>query len=146
MTDYQRGTKDSDVLETAELQKEIATRLTLLAGKGTELHLRRRIYLDIVPRALPFLPQEPCWRPLDTLNSSLAHLSLEALDVTDVAVSKLKRFIGSDRSDIAAMVERGLVPHALFVERFQSAVDSYLMDARAEDLPKYVRNLCGLGR
>jgi hypothetical protein len=104
--DYQRGTKDSDVLETAELQKELAARLTLLAGKGTELHLRRRIYLD----------------------------------VTDVAVSKLKRFIGSDRNDIAAMIERGLVPHALFVERFKSAVESYYMDARAEDLPKYIRN------
>jgi hypothetical protein len=39
------------------------------------------------------------------------------------------------------MVERGIVDHGLLIERFREAVDGYLLDARAEDLPKYVANL-----
>jgi hypothetical protein len=29
----------------------------------------------------------------------------------------------------------------LLIERFREAVDGYLLDARAEDLPKYIANL-----
>ena len=140
-TDYQRGTKDSDVLATAELKSGAAARLTELAGKGTDLCLRHRMYVDIVASALPFMPQEPRWRRLDALNLSLARLELEALDPTDVVVSKLKRFLPHDRADIVAMIERDLVVHEELIERFRSAVDSYLLDARTEDLPRYVNNL-----
>lgn len=140
-TDYQRGTKDSDVLETAELKGSTAARLTELAGKGTHLSLRHRMYVDIVGSALPFMPQEPTWRRLDSLSQTLKHLEVEALDVTDVVVSKLKRFLPHDRADIVAMIERDLVAHEALIERFRSAVDSYLLDARAEDLPRYVNNL-----
>jgi hypothetical protein len=59
----------------------------------------------------------------------------------DVVVSKLKRFHANDRADIAAMVDRELVPHDLLVDRFRSAVDAFSFDARAPDLPRYVANL-----
>jgi hypothetical protein len=39
------------------------------------------------------------------------------------------------------MIDLELVPHAVLIERFRSAVDSFLLDARAEDLPKCVENL-----
>jgi hypothetical protein len=63
------------------------------------------------------------------------------LDVVDVVVSKLKRFNANDQSDIDAMIERGLVPHDRLIDRFRAAVDEFMGDARAEDLPKYVANL-----
>jgi hypothetical protein len=63
------------------------------------------------------------------------------LDVVDVVVAKLKRFHANDRSDIEAMVERDLVHHEALLARFRSAVDSYAADARADDLPRYVKNL-----
>lgn len=61
-------------------------------------------------------------------------------------MSKLKRFNANDRDDIRAMVERGLVPHGALVARFEDAIDANVMDARAEDFPRYVRNLNAVER
>jgi hypothetical protein len=58
-----------------------------------------------------------------------------------VIVSKLKRFDGSDQTDIDAMVTKDLVPHRALVERFEAAVDYFSWDARADELPKDVANL-----
>jgi hypothetical protein len=139
--DYQRGTKDSDVLETPELAGATGERLLLLSGKGSDLHKRWRMYLEIVAEALPFLPQSPAWLDVPDLNAELRNFSVAVLDVVDVVVSKLKRFNPNDASDIEAMIDRDLVPHDKLILRFKSAVDSYSMDSRADDLPTYVHNL-----
>ena len=39
------------------------------------------------------------------------------------------------------MIERGLVPHERLIERFRSAVDMFLGDAREVELPRYIANL-----
>jgi hypothetical protein len=61
-------------------------------------------------------------------------------------VSKLARFSANDRSDIDAMIERDLVAHEQLIDRFRLAVDAVSGDARAEDLPKYVRSLHAVER
>jgi hypothetical protein len=139
--DYDRGTKDGDVLETECLHGQVRQQLIALAGAQSEVHRRRGFYLDVVPPALPFLPQAPLWRAMDDLNRGLRHFDIYALDVVDVVVSKLKRFHANDRSDISAMIDRGLVRHARLLERFRSAVDAYLMDARAAHLRSYLDHL-----
>ena len=138
---YERGTKDGDILEAANLTPEIKERLLRLAGPETTLHRKHRVYLEIVARGIPFLPQDRLFHPVEDLNRSLSHLEIEVLDVVDVVVSKLKRFSANDVSDIEAMVDLELVDHARLIERFRDAVETYAMDARAEDLPRYVRNL-----
>ena len=140
-TGYERGTKDSDVLETDDVTAHVKQRLLDLAGKDSELHRKHRIYVDIVLNGVPFLPQKALYHPQTAFNATLRHLELEVLDVVDVVVAKLKRFHANDRSDIEAMVERNLVPHGRLVTRFEEAVDYFSGDARAEDLPAYVRNL-----
>jgi hypothetical protein len=55
-TDYDRGTKDSDVLPSPALDAEAQERLLSIGGRGTSLHERHRIYLEFVPNGLPFLP------------------------------------------------------------------------------------------
>jgi len=136
--DYERGTKDGDVFETLDLSAEAQTTLVKLAGPGSKLHTRRKLYIDIVRNGIPFLPHPPHWhRVLPTLQ----HLEIVALDVVDVVVSKLIRFNANDQSDVDAMVQRNLVPHAQLVKRFRSAVDAFLGDAREQNLPKYVANL-----
>ena len=140
-TGYERGTKDSDVLETVSLTDDIKLRLLVLAGRDSLLHLRHKVYIDIVPQVIPFLPQVPLLHALVDLNAELRHFTIEVLDVVDVVVSKLKRFNSNDISDIRAMADRTLLDHRSLVERFRSAVDVFSGDARAEDLPRYVKNL-----
>lgn len=138
---YERGTKDSDVFETHGLTADIQQQLKALAGPGSEIHQRRRLYLDIVRNGIPFLPHVPIWHQVPTISDALEHFELRVLDVIDVVVSKLKRFSPNDRADIDAMIERELVPHERLIERFREAVDECKHDARADDLPKYVANL-----
>jgi hypothetical protein len=139
--DYDRGTKDSDVLETADITPPIKEKLLALAGKGTDLSKTFRLYLDVVAAGIPFLPLGARFHKIAGFNRRLKHFEVEALDVTDVAVSKMKRFNANDVSDISAMVSGRWEKHAHLVERFRKAVDAYSTDARAEDLPKYVTNL-----
>jgi hypothetical protein len=138
---YERGTKDSDVLETVDLGADIRARLEAIAGRGSKLHVRHKLYVDIVSGGLPFLTQSPRWVDVPDLNAGLTNLHVQVLHIVDVVVSKLKRFHPYDLQDIDAMVASGLVDHGLLIERFREAVDGYLLDARAEDLPKYVANL-----
>jgi len=139
--DYVRGTKDGDVLETADLAPEVKARLLAIADKGTQLATAHRMYLDIVGNGLPFLPLAPVWNPVPGLNARLTHFQVDALAVLDTLVSKLKRFNANDQADIEAMVEMDLVDPQGLVDRFRSAVDRFSGDARAENLPTYVRHL-----
>jgi hypothetical protein len=138
---YERGTKDSDVLETTDLSAETKARLVSIAGPGTPLHQQWKLYLDVVGNGIPFLPSGARWHPLRALNAELENIELHVLDVVDVVVSKLKRFNANDQADIDAMIQRGLVPHDELVARFCSAVDVFIYDARASDLPKYIEHL-----
>ena len=140
-TDYRRGTKDGDVLETVALTADLKKSLLELAGKGTPLSKRTGLYLDIVISGLPFLPHAPGFHPQARLNATLRHFRIEALDVVDVVVTKFKRFKATDLEDIRAMIDRGLVPHKRLVERFRSAIDDFSVDARIEDVPRVVKNL-----
>lgn len=145
-TDYRRGTKDSDVLETAELRDGASQQLLALAGKGARLHRRHGMYLELLPSAFPFLAEEPNWVPRPELDADLRYFSIEVLDVVDVVVAKLARLHGPDRGDINAMVLQGRVDPATLLERFESAARRIWHDARAEDLPRYVQNLHSVQR
>lgn len=145
-TDYRRGTKDSDVLETRSLAKADKERLLELGGQGTSLSAQHRLYIDVVGNGIPFLPHGPRFVVCDALNRNLSNLRVEVLEVVDVVVSKLKRFHANDQSDIAAMIELDMVPHHRLIERFRSAVEAFSMDARAAELPMYVARLHRLER
>lgn len=140
-TPYVRGTKDSDVLGVDPVLGEVAAKLIQLAGEGTTLHLKHQVYLDIVGPGIPFLPRPTLWHPADWLNHDLQSFVVNVLDVTDVVVSKLKRFNASDRNDIRAMVELDLIEHPKLVERFLCAADAWADGGSASDLPSYARNL-----
>lgn len=140
-TNYSRTTKDGDVLETMDVTGDLKAKLIGLAGKRTALHTRTGLYLDVVIAGLPFLPHGPLFHPQKKLSAALRHFSIEVLDIVDVVVSKLTRFNQNDSDDVRAMVERNLVDHKRLITRFESAVDDFSTDARADDLPKYIANL-----
>jgi hypothetical protein len=86
-----------------------------------------------------FLPQKPVFLPAPAL--PLTNFSVEVLELTDVVVSKLKRFNQNDAADIAAMAQKRLLDHKRLVERFEAAVDFHSTSAYAEDFPKAIANL-----
>lgn len=140
-TDYNRGTKDSDILELNVVPSTAFEQLQKIAGKSTKIHAKHGMYLDIIKTALPFLPSSPVYNPVLELNALLNYFKIEALDVTDVVVSKLKRFSANDVQDIKAMCDLGLIDSEKLVKRFSSAKERWLSDARVEDLPRYIQNL-----
>lgn len=143
--DYERGTKDSDVLETEAITPAVRKALLDLAGRGSELFQRHRMYLDIVSSALPFLPQRRAFHPVAVLSSAKS-FKVEALDVADVVLSKLMRFNANDVSDIREMVRLGKVEHAKLIDNFKRTLDWFSLDARADDLPRCLRNLHAVER
>ena len=139
--DYDRGTKDSDVLETADITPPIKEQLLTLAGKGSSLSKSHRMYLDVVANGIPFLPQHAIFHKMENINRHMKHFEIETLDITDVIVSKLKRFNANDISDVSAMVAGGWLKRNALIERFRKAVDGFIMDAWAEVIPNYIKNL-----
>ena len=140
-TAYLRGTKDSDVLGVDPVVGGLADALLSMAGKDTAMHRQHQVYLDVVGSGIPFLPHPPRWNPMENLSSRLRFFDILALDITDVVVSKLKRFHDNDKADIKAMIERDLVDHDHMVVRFHSAAEVFAMDARAHELTRYAHNL-----
>ncbi|HVA66573.1 MAG TPA: hypothetical protein VNK24_06575 [Elusimicrobiota bacterium] len=110
-----------------------------LAGEKTDMHKQFRIHIDVVNRAILFLPQQPIFYPIPNL--ALKNFKAEVLAVGDVVLSKLKRYNSDDKNDIRAMAERKLFDHKTLVERFKAATDWFSMDARASDVPRYLKNL-----
>ncbi len=139
-TDYARGTKDGDILETDEITPAVSAALLALGGKGTALAQRHNLYVEILGAAFPFFPEAPLWHPLARFDPPLIHFRVEVLDVLDVVIAKLPRLHGTDQKDIAEMVRRGLIDPQRLLERFRSAVGRWAMDARADELPRVVRN------
>lgn len=139
-TNYARGTKDSDVIETVAITPAIKEHLLNLAPQDpeSEIFKKYRMYIDVVGQGIPFLSQMPRCHLLSDLNTSLTHLELEVLDVVDVVVSKLKRFSVNDRRDIQEMVDRDLVDNDQLVECFRAAIDACSM--AAIDFREIVKN------
>lgn len=137
--EYDRGTKDSDILEIEEIpaRKE----LLKLAGKGSAFAAKQRLYLELIKAGLPFLPPRAVFHPLDSLNTRLKNFKIETLDIVDVVVSKLKPFRIQDRDDIQAVIGLGLVEPDRLLERFHKAKEQWLMGSRAKELPGYIENL-----
>lgn len=139
-TDYERGTKDSDVLETPEISPDISKRLRALAGRGSPLFKKYQVFLDIVRSPIPFLPQTPIFHPVPGFKN-FKNFEVKVLDIVDVVVSKLKPFRPRDKKDIEFLANKKLLPHDRLAERVRQVIDYHSMDARAEDFPKYIENL-----
>ncbi len=124
--EYLRGTKDGDILESADLDPGTRGELLALAGKGTPLAEMHGMFLDIVPRGILLLPPAPRFHPVPELNARLDRFEIEALDIVDVLISKLKPYRSTDAADIEAMARLGLIDPDRFRERFLAALDRFV--------------------
>ncbi|MGB8509526.1 MAG: DUF6036 family nucleotidyltransferase [Pyrinomonadaceae bacterium] len=118
----ERPTSDVDVIVITP-NDEIG-HLIELAGKGSELHRKHKVYLDSVTVAT--YPEDYDQRLTEMFPGAFRHLRLFALDPYDVALSKLDRNIQRDRDDVKYLAR--IVPFDLGVlkERYEKELRPYL--------------------
>jgi hypothetical protein len=108
-----RTTSDVDFLSAVpNVQRD----LTEIGGKGSSLHQKYRVHLDAVTVATP--PDSYQERLVLMYPSAWLHLRLEALEVHDLALSKLERNFERDRDDVRQLARAGYLKPEILRERY----------------------------
>lgn len=124
-----RATADIDVLESKGT--DIAT-LAHLGGKGSPLHQKHRVYIDVV--TIAEFPDEYDTRLEDVLSFEFQRLRLRAFERHDLVLAKLSRNIDRDREDVEALA-RGLgLDIEVLRSRYQTELRPKLVRPDREDL------------
>ena len=97
-----------------------------LAGLGSKLHRKYRLYMQYV--GIATIPAEYAARMTRMFPSSpWKHLSLFALDATDIALSKLERNADRDREDVVRLAHAGLIEPGTLKQRYAEELRPYLL-------------------
>jgi Nucleotidyltransferase of unknown function (DUF6036) len=111
-----RETSDLDVLTTLPDPGRLAE-LQRLAGEGSDLHRRFRVYLQPVP--FPMHPEDYESRLVPMCaDLGLGKLSLLGLEAHDLALTKLDRNSDVDRQDVLALAAAGWIEEKTLRERY----------------------------
>jgi hypothetical protein len=118
---FARETADLDVLSVVPVQA--AKQIEALAGRGSPLHRKYRLYVERVGFAS--FP--------DSYESRLIHvfpfwrrLKLFALEAHDLALTKLERSIDRDLQDVMYLARAGFLRRETLIERYRSEMRPYL--------------------
>jgi hypothetical protein len=124
-----RATADVDVLEalgtsTAELAR--------LAGLGSDLHKRHKVYLDIVTVAP--IPENYADRLTEMSAPNLRKLRLRALERHDLVLAKLVRNSDRDREDVTRIAAGPGLDPTLLKDRYEAELRFKVPNPEREDL------------
>ena len=119
---FQRPTADIDVLEVRSASR--TTDLMTLAGRGSPLHKKHKIYLDKVTVAA--LPEGYEDRLTEMFPGVFRYLRLLALDPYDLALSKLERNAERDREDVYYLAETVPLVLGVLKRRYEDEMRPYL--------------------
>jgi len=108
-----RTTSDVDFLGVVP---NVWSRLTEIGGKGSTLHKKHKIYLDAVTVATP--PENYEERMIPLFPGVWRRLQLSALEVHDLALSKLERNIDRDSDDVQRLARAGYLMPEVLKERY----------------------------
>ena len=110
-----RATADIDVMEAAPTGA--LTELQRIAGHGSELERRFRVYLQVVRVAM--YPENYASRLVPMWPGRFQRLRLFALEVHDLALTKLGRNSDVDRQDVRQLAAAGLINAKTLQERYE---------------------------
>jgi hypothetical protein len=108
-----RTTSDVDFLGAVP---NVGNDLTQIAGKGSALHRRHKVYLDAVTVATP--PENYEERLVAMFPRNWRRLRLFALEAHDLALSKLERNGERDRDDVQQLARAGHLRPEVLRERY----------------------------
>ena len=121
-----RATSDIDVLS---VRGEGCDDVETLAGLGSLLHRRHRLYLQRVGIATPPVNYETRLRPLAG-SAPWRYLRLKVLDPIDLALTKVERNAEVDRRDVIELARAGWLDAGTFRARYSDEVAPYLLSHR----------------
>ena len=108
-----RTTSDVDFLGVVP---NVRNDLIRIAGKGSALHQKHKVYLDAVTVATPPENYEERLEPM--FPGAWVRLRLFALEAHDLALSKLERNIERDRDDVQQRARAGHLKPEVLRERY----------------------------
>lgn len=122
MYGFARETSDLDVLHVFPEQLEAT--VAEIAGRGSALHSKYRIYVDQVRVAnypadyeLRLIRAFPAW----------SRIRLWVLEPHDLALTKLERSIERDIRDVIFLAQAGLIQRDTLIQRFQQEFEPYIV-------------------
>ena len=119
-----RETSDIDYLALAAQSRD--DDVEVLAGLGSKLHRKFRVYTQYVGIVTP--PADYASRLIPMFpTASWERLRLFALDATDLALSKLERNAERDREDVLGLARAGLLDPHILKERYYAELRPYLL-------------------
>lgn len=129
MYDFARVTADLDVIE---VRGGTPAALAALGGKGSNLHQRHKVFLDIVTVAS--IPENYETRLIDLVPEQFKRLRLRAFEPHDLVLAKLARNIDRDREDVRLLAKHPGLDPALLVQRYRDELRHQLGRPEREDL------------
>ncbi len=126
----ERPTGDIDFL--AIVPPEAMRGVLSLAGKGSALHGKHKLYLDHF--GMLDYPENYDQRLTEMFAGTFRFLRLWALDPYDLALTKLQRNSPRDREDVRLLAETIPLDLATLRTRYESEMRPYLANAGREDL------------
>ena len=125
-----RSTADVDVVSINP--KKLSQTLLKIAGEGSYLHKKHRVYLDSV--GIAPLPENYEERLGELAAGAFKNLRLLALDPYDVALAKIERNIQRDRDDIRFLARAVPFDLRILKERYERELRPILGNPEREDL------------
>jgi hypothetical protein len=125
-----RPTADVDVV--AITPRSEVEPLMNLAGQGSELHRKHKVYLQLV--GLVTLPDSYEERLTEIFPRGFKHLRPLALDPYDLALSKIERNTQRDRDDVRHLARTVPFDLDMLHDRYERELRPYLGNPKREDL------------
>ncbi len=124
-----RTTSDVDFLSAVP---NVRSELLQIAGKGSALHRKYRVYLDAVTVTTP--PEDYEERLVPMFPGTWRRLQLFALEAHDLALSKLERNFERDRDDVQQLARAGYLRPEVLSERYYSELRPLISHEDRHDL------------
>jgi hypothetical protein len=124
-----RSTGDIDILESKGTDPGTIVRL---AGKGSPLHKRYRVYVDVVGVAT--VPEDYESRLATVSTDEFRHLRIRALERHDLVLAKLERNSDRDREDVEALARGPGLDISVLKSRYEQELRPFVGRPDREDL------------
>lgn len=125
-----RTTSDIDTITISP--QTSSENLLKIAGEGSPLHKKHKIYLDLV--GIAQLPENYQERLIEFQPNHFQYLRLYILDAYDIALAKIERNIQRDRDDVKHLAKTLPFELEILKDRYFKELRIYLGNPKREDL------------